>query len=351
MTRTSLTNKNHFLFYGNSSEHIGAGHIMRLFALAQYAQEQGIKITFLYKECLPPHLKKLHQEGFSTVKLEGDLNTAILLKLMPTHLVIDDYYLNDIEWQSLNNVPIFKIIFDDALNTNALPADLIVNATPSASSSVYRKRAPYAKLCLGPAYAILRKEFRDAIFQLPNFRQREQILITMGGTDIKKLSLPLCENFLMNYPHLKLSVIMGFSTAKQNKALELLASNHSQLSVYININNIAEVMMQGGLALSAAGNTMYELGCMSIPTIALICADNQALSLNVNSKDNWYYPIDFRNYDINNNHSNNRSMINKACSLANELYLNYDKRFEMYKKIDQIIDTGGCLRILEHALL
>lgn len=339
----TLMNKLHFLFYGNSSLDIGSGHIMRLFALAQCIQKKGIQATFCYKECLSQLRNRLHQEGFNTVQIDGPLSTKQLLSLAPTHLVIDDYLLSHNEWQVIANTPLTKIIFDDALQQKPLPADWIINTAPGITEEYYHHTTPKAQLCLGPSFALLRQEFSEEKSLLPSFDTRKQILITMGGADVKGLTLPICSQLLQLDSQLQLSVISGSTPPKD---LKLLAKENSNVQLYINSNSVAKIMTQAGLAIAAAGNTMYELACMELPTIAVICAPNQEVALR-QKQPAWYHPFDFIAYQANTYSVSNEAMVNNLCVFALKIQHNKTARIAMHHAIHKAQDGKGAQRIVE----
>lgn len=322
---------------------------MRLFALAQYAQMAGFKVSFLYKQCLPSHLKMLMHEGFGTTPISTQLSTQAILSIAPTHLVIDDYYLSKEEWQVLKKLPVFKILFDDALHREPLYADLIVNASPLASPEAYKKQSPDAQLCLGPQYTILREEFRTASLTLPPLQERNQLLILLGGTDVKHLSLPLCQKMLDRYPSLNLSAIVGECAEEYETALRQLAKQYPKLSLYIKTNKVANIMAQSGLAISSAGGSLSELACMNVPALALVFADNQANALHSLTNNSWYKALDFRTYGQHNT-IEEELMLNNLCISAYDLYQDLAQRAQMQKQVIGIIDGLGCQRIIEKSL-
>jgi UDP-2,4-diacetamido-2,4,6-trideoxy-beta-L-altropyranose hydrolase len=337
----------HFIFFGNSSLSIGSGHIMRLFALAQWVQEAGFKSTFIYKECLEYQIEKIHQAGFATHQIPQNLTLELLLHLAPTHLIIDDYFLSAEEWQLLSNLSVIKVAFDDALNQNSLPVNLIINTSSTASLSHYKKKASQSKLCLGPEYTLLRKEFVEKAQQLLEFKNRKKILITMGGTDVQGLTLPLCQQLLSNAPGLAIDILIG--TTPQEKELRELAHAHSQLTLHINTHHVADVMANAGLAISAAGSTLNELAGMQVPTCALICADNQAATLESPYNGTWFETFDFRNFK-NEAHSSQLQQIAHLSATVESLYFNYAKRISMHKQAAQAVNINGWKLILDKIL-
>ena len=342
---SSKTTTPHFLFYGNSSSCIGSGHIMRLYALAEECAQRGYKTTFIYKECTPANLAKLQRAKFLTLAIKT-LDTTIL-KQSPTHLVIDDYDLSDQEWKIIEELPIFKLVFDDDINNNSLPVDLIINAAPNAQKERYQIRAPSATLCLGPRYVVLRKEFEDAQHAMPAFIYRKRILIMMGGTDVKGLSIILSHHLLAQQSTYPISLIIGQASIDDEQHLKQLKQTYYNFEYHINPPNVANIMKQAGLAISAAGSSLSELVCMGVPTIALVCANNQEKILTQEDYSTWYYPVDFRGFTNTQSKINNLNLLEQVCQLVAELYQNDTKRLAMHEYAKHVLDTKGTARILE----
>lgn len=339
----TLPDKGHFVFYGNSSKTLGAGHIMRLFALAQTVQQAGFRITFIYKQCTSSLLEKLSNENFSTLQFFGAIEADFIAKLKPSCLVIDDYHLSSEEWQNLKSLLVFKLLFDDELNQAPLYADLIVNPSPNAKLENYNPRAPNAHFCLGPKYTILRNEFKNASKSIKDIHQRKHILITLGGSDIKALAYPICNILLSYLEGVELILLIGNTHHSQLKQLQQLVQQHKSFSLSINSSNIAQLMSESGMAITGAGGTLGELAAMGVPSIALVYVDNQLSALTSVLNGSWYQAMDFRDHG---NSAQDQVMLNKLALTASELWQDKFKRVQMSQKAQQIVDTGGCQLIL-----
>lgn len=327
----------------------GSGHIMRLFALAQWAVESNIKITFAYKKCLSNLLKKLEKEQFHAVQFQDPLSNKQIMAHNPTHIVIDDYSLSNKEWALLDKLPIFKIVFDDSQDQNPILADLIINSSPFASLMDYKRRAPNAYYCLGPKFTLLRQEFLDIIPSIPKIEERKQILITMGGTDVLGLTLPLCTHFLKHYPNINIVALVGTEHSLQLPFLEELASRNSKLNLYVNPKNVAEIMAASSLAISAAGTTLNELACMKTPTLALIVADNQTILLNSTQNEAGFKVFDFRKFNyLDPNRAN--KIITNLCFSAYKLFCHEGEKTKFKLLALKTVDIKGGLNIVNQII-
>ncbi len=357
-----MSAQSHFVFYANASPTIGAGHIMRLLALAQHCLARNIKVTFACQQC-PEYLQqRLLSEGFAYLSLPANLHAAILSALNADVLVIDDYYISEAQWQEFIQTNMFLVNIDDNISHQKLQSGLIVNPSITVTKALYRSRTESAVLCLGPAYTMLRQEFAQQAY-IP-LNERSQLLVSLGGADVKNMSFSLAKALLTKMPKLRITLLLGGLNNSAFAALSELAQQYQQLTIIQQSAHVAPIMMQAGLAISAAGGTLWELASMGTPTIALVSADNQQAALHSKAQGSWYYAQDVRDYtavapallNASNqlNHDcaelNNANMIDTIAAQASELWLDLCKRQSMSELARQFIDTQGCDRIVTRIL-
>lgn len=343
----SLPAKRRVAFYGNNSHHIGAGHIMRLYALAQAAQDV-FNITFIYKTCSKPLLDKLHQANFNTQKVTTPLSKIELAPFEFNVIVVDDYHLTHNEWLQLNQLNAYIVKLDDALDKEPILADFVINPAPNVSLDVYRERTPNATFCLGPQYTYLRKEFSEHHY-IP-IAERVAVLITLGGTDTKSLALPLSKVIIESLPDSDVYLLIGKAHQAQH-ALEQLTRQHPNFTIICDPPSVAKVMMQSGLAISAAGGTLGELASQGVPTLALVTADNQLPALTSPLNNTWYFTIDARTFDSDQKDTQvNCDLLNKIKADAIKLWHDKCLRQDMSDIARQLIDSQGCQRIIKQLI-
>jgi UDP-2,4-diacetamido-2,4,6-trideoxy-beta-L-altropyranose hydrolase len=347
----------HVVFYANASSTIGAGHVMRLLAIAQTFINRGIKVTFASCEC-PDYLQdRLQQEGFEFVLLPTNFTDVNIKSLNPNVLVIDDYNVQAQQWQYFVAADALLVNVDDDTHQQPLLSSIIINPSASASKQRYKKRAPGAMLCLGPEFTLLRQEFMQQAYT--NLNQRKKILITLGGADVKNMSYVLALSLLKRVSNsTQIQVLLGGLHSSGAKALQELRQQYSNLHIVEQSQNVAQIMMQSGLAISAAGGTLGELASMGTPAIALVSADNQQAVFTSPHADTWYSVVDVRQYNGHSDSNNivslnthfNTQLIEKITTQADELWRDLCKRERMSNQARQLIDGLGCRRIVEHVL-
>lgn len=335
---------------------------MRCLAIAQEAITRNIKVTFAGTQC-PQHLQtKLAQEHCDYIALPENWTAQHLAHLNPTAVFADDYHLQQAQWQQLASINAILVNLDDNTRQQALYGNIIVNPAANASAMNYDTRAPKAELLLGPRYSYLRREFSQQSFV--DIEQRQQILVTLGGADTKNMGLAICVALLHKLPNTPICILVGSLNTSLLSALQVLASVNPSLQIIEQSNQVASIMMQSGLAISAAGGTLGELASMGTPTIALVSADNQMPALDSPLLNTWYTALDVRHYQspefqvisTNNQspqlqeitkHALANPLIEQICAQAAELWLDLCKRQDMSNHARQIIDCLGCQRIVD----
>lgn len=317
---------------------------MRLYALAQ-AGQAFFDICFIYKTCSLPLLEKLHQANFNTQQVAAPLSKDELLPHAFTAIIVDDYHLTKDEWLQLNQLNTVIVKLDDALDSQPILADFVINPAPNVNLAEYQQRAPNATFCLGPQYTYLRKEFAEQHYT--SIAKRQKLLITLGGTDPKSLALPLSTAIVDALPEAHVCLLIG-KVHQQQLALEQLARQHKNFSIICNPSSVAQIMMQSGLAISAAGGTLGELASQGVPTLALVTVDNQLPALCSPPNNTWYYAIDARaSHSAQGDTQINNDLLSKIK--VNAVNLWHDKCFRqgMSDSARQLIDSEGCQRVIK----
>ncbi|MFT6268039.1 MAG: UDP-2,4-diacetamido-2,4,6-trideoxy-beta-L-altropyranose hydrolase [Alphaproteobacteria bacterium] len=346
----------HFVFYANASSTIGAGHIMRLFGIAQVCIKHGIKVTFASCEC-PSYLQdRLHQAGFKYVSLSSSFSNVEITSLKANVFVIDDYNLQAQQWQCFVASGALLVNIDDDTHQQPLLSNIIINPAATAQEQAYKERAPQAVLCLGAKFTLLRQEFIQQAYT--KIEQREQILITLGGADVKNMSYVLALSLLKRVSKsTQVQILLGGLHNSNSRAFHDLKQQYSNLHIIEQIHNVAAIMMQSGLAISAAGGTLGELARMGTPTIALVSVDNQKAALTSAHANTWYKVLDVREYEADQGHYGTLEHANLSTQLIKEittqtyeLWRDLCSRKRMSDQARQLIDGQGCQRVVEQIL-
>lgn len=303
-------------FRTDASLQMGSGHVMRCLTLADALKAQGAQCHFISREHPGNLLEVIRQRGHDVTGLPAALHQsptatpnasdatrelahaawlgcdwetdaqqtrAVLSTLQPNWLVVDHYAL-DQRWEVVLQPHYQKLMVIDDLADRAHDCDLLLDQNLGRQPQDYAGLVPVTcQVLTGPHYALLRPEFaalRDNSLKRRSNSQHKQIkhlLITMGGVDMPNATGQVLEA-LKACPlpaDCHITVVMGATAPWLNQVRELAEQMPWPTSVLVNINDMAQRMVDSDLAIGAAGSTSWERCCLGLPTLMLVLADNQ----------------------------------------------------------------------------
>lgn len=165
------------------------------------------------------------------------------------------------------------LVVDDNVERHRFPGDLLLNPNVYASSDEYAGRSQ-AKLLLGPSYAPLRQEFAARRSQRRATGRVRNILILLGGADPQGYSEIVLANAVAAAdelgPHVAVRLVAGAANQrllKLQSAVDAAAANRRDISLCHDVRDIASLMLEADVAVSAAGSTIWELCCLGVPAV------------------------------------------------------------------------------------
>ena len=286
------------VFRADASIQIGSGHVMRCLTLADALRERGTDVRFICRD-LPGHLGGvLADKGYPVhwLPAPGDDGTAIpahtahsawlgvpwavdadqtreqLAGLPEIEWLIVDHYALDRAWESGMRPLVKRIMVIDDLADRPHDCDLLLDQNLyGGMEQRYAGLVPAdCRPLLGPRYALLRPEFREARQTL---RQRDgvvrRILVFFGGADpSNETAKALRAIQRLERPDIAVDVVVG-STNPHRAEIEALCAELPNASFHCQVANMAELMARADLAISASGLTSYELAYMGVPSLLL----------------------------------------------------------------------------------
>ena len=305
----------------DANSKIGMGHVMRCLSVADALLKRGEEVLFVTADDTPvPLLTKkgvpyrvLHTD-YADMEAElpelwevlrelpqGAESPDAALAQKNTSILVDSYYVTEKYLAALKKR--ITTIYMDDIYAFSYPVDMLINYNIYGEEMGYEKDAAFAdtKLLLGTEYVPLREEFsagagyaqsrKELSAETENVTPAEDrlhqtaeqgrtadggILITTGGSDSFNLAGQLLME-AMKYDALKekeYHVVSG-SLNPHIGELQALAQKHENIHIHCNVTNMAELMAESEVALSAGGSTLYELCAVGVPVIAFSFAENQ----------------------------------------------------------------------------
>lgn len=273
------------LIRADAGHRVGMGHVARCRAIAEALIEEGARVLFVSVDPSAAALSTIAECGAefragagpagSSADLERTLGIAA--ERGARFILLDGYHFDEAFRAGLRRSGAITIAMDDLADRKALHADLVINPAPRAADLPYGRIAPGARLLLGPTFAPLRREFREALrLPSPPLLERRTILVSFGGSDPMGLTRPTTEALLATPPDdVSILVLIGGGAVDGERTAEALSRLSPRIEAEIDARDVARLMTRAGLAISAAGGTAAELAAMAVPAVLVVVADNQ----------------------------------------------------------------------------
>jgi UDP-2,4-diacetamido-2,4,6-trideoxy-beta-L-altropyranose hydrolase len=255
-----------FITEGNTQA--GYGHLTRCISICQGFEELGLSPTFIVN-CDEGGKKVLGDVPITV--FDWVENTDDLIEhIEGSDIAIVDSYLADLSvYKSIYHSVKKTVYLDDNMRLT-YPPGMIVNGTVNAEKLPYKRDGAHTFL-LGLQYTPLRKAFWDSPRRTPR-GEMKNVLITIGGGGFEELTFQILEALTERFPQLNYHVVLGFgATTDSNNGIAGNVYYYRSLSA----NKMLDLMLSCDIAISAAGQTSYELVRTETPSIFIQVVDNQ----------------------------------------------------------------------------
>lgn len=253
----------------------GLGHVGRCLALAHAFRQQSWSVFFILRgEESAGNLVAQHGFPHARIDSQRDLEqtSQILLQKQIAALVVDSYQIDRAYLERIRASAALLVVIDD-MGFHPGPADVILNATAGAASLAY-PALPYARLLVGPQYALLAPQF--ALKPPPHYRAKVQrVLITIGGSDPLDLTPSLIKWVHRALPDAAKDMVVGPFFRKSQEIHDAIPANGSRFHLHYAPAELRGFMLEADLAVSGGGQTASELAATATPAVAICFAENQ----------------------------------------------------------------------------
>ncbi|WP_051822389.1 UDP-2,4-diacetamido-2,4,6-trideoxy-beta-L-altropyranose hydrolase [Desulfonatronum thiodismutans] len=291
----------------DASLHIGTGHVMRCLTLAEVLRAKGARVVFISRE-LPEHLRELvagkgievvrlgesgtdntpeqadpsplaHASWLGTTQSSDAIKTITAMEsIAPWDWAIVDHYSLDYRWESAVRRVADRIMVIDDLADRKHDCDLLLDQNYFQDTGKrYQGLLPdKSQTLLGPKYALLRPEFRQARkFCRMRGNGIARVLIYFGGNDPDNLTgMALGAMNDISLCHLLVDAVIGPNSQHQAQ-LEKQAANRPGTYLHIQPEGFTELMLRADICIGAGGSTTWERLCLGLPSLVITVAENQ----------------------------------------------------------------------------
>lgn len=270
-----------FIIRADGNAKIGAGHLMRCLTIAQAAsrigrgeEEQGI--LFLCADEDSAEMAREH--GFRAETLHTDYRDMeseqaawdLWITGSRNRILVDSYYVTDAYLEGLKKYG--SVFLMDDMQSHAFPVDGIINYNLFADREVYTRlyEGRNVRLCLGGDFIPLRQQFREVSYRVR--AAVREVLITTGGGDAENIAGSILDAVYQE--DITFYVLVGHFSP-HFESWKRRAAQADNIRIHFDVKNMAELMAQCDLAITAGGSTVYELAAVGVPLICFSYAENQ----------------------------------------------------------------------------
>ena len=186
------------------------------------------------------------------------------------YAIIDSYKATQDIYEIISQIS-KKALFIDDIGRITYPKGIILNPSLDANNVNY-DGSSNCILLSGPEYIIVRAPFKS-IRETNLSNQIRKIMVIMGGTDIRKLTPKIIDLISKKETSYHVDVVIGTNSFDEKEINDIGAN----FKFHVNVNEfeMSKLMRECDLAITAAGQTMYELISTGTPFIGIQVVDNQ----------------------------------------------------------------------------
>lgn len=258
---------------------------MRCLAVAEGWRDRGGGVTFIAPGT-SRLTDRLVSDGWDVSRVPRGLplpddarRTAEAALAAESAWVVLDGYRFGADYESvLRRAALRLMTIDDMGPPRRYHCNVLLNQNAYAEPSMYPEVDSGCRLLLGPAYVLLRREFRmrgPAKRSVP--RKAGRVLISMGGGDASNMTARVLEALkLIPSPTLEAVVLVGADNPNAESIKEAAAAMTVPVRIDTGSGSVPDWMAWAHVAVLASGTTAWEAAFMGLPALVVPIVDNQS---------------------------------------------------------------------------
>jgi UDP-2,4-diacetamido-2,4,6-trideoxy-beta-L-altropyranose hydrolase len=335
------------LFRVDSSSHIGLGHLQRCLSLAIALRYFDVPSLFLTNE-EPMVRHRIKRFGFDVRTLDASDSWGIndleqTVGAATAHncsaIVVDSDYEGAEYLSNLREAGYYVIAIEDNA-PHPFPCHLVINGDAHARQLHYDSLSGDTQFLLGPDYSILRSEFWEIPARVGTDNV-DNILVTLGGADPYNIMPGIFDSLNQMPESFSVTAIIGPFFENFAEIQGTAQRKRRSITLVDAPDSVRELMSEADLAISAGGQTLYELACVGCPTVAVRMATNQDGQLSEFEKTGFLRIA---------GHANDKGIVEAIGEAVRTLLADPQARAVMSAAGQRLIDGQGALRVAEAIL-
>jgi spore coat polysaccharide biosynthesis predicted glycosyltransferase SpsG len=269
-------------FHVDASNIIGLGHLMESVILARILERNGCRVSFIMR-AHPEATGPLKEKGYEVRAIGKDASDEEEIKAVQGF--VRDAGIDVLVCNLRDRYADFfrKLRVDAALvavqdndRMEGINADVVVNFSIMQDGEFYRSLPDSGKYAIGPMYAVLPEEMHSRWKEARDAKKAcSTIFVNQGGSDPFGLTAKTIRALELLELKERVIVVVGPAISeKHRKELEAMIEgglkNDYHFEWGVPQRRLHDIMRESDIALTAAGDTLYELSVFGVPSI-IIC--------------------------------------------------------------------------------
>lgn len=285
-------------FITDANNRIGMGHVVRCTTLAGALKKRGLDCSFLLSSSPSFVVEWIEKRGHSVHQISGDIrDSAVSLSNWLNDQEAGDQFLiydsdheefYDVKYQQHLRQAGKGVMFIVFHNPSQFDVDILHNQNPLSLETQYQINDS-AKQLLGLEYVILKPEYNRLALAAEHKQcgTINTVLLTFGGADEHNLSARALKilDQLQAKPKLTVHLVIGGLNPRRDELQTLAESNFHEVKVWIDTDQMPQLMFESDLAISSGGITVWELACCKTMNLILPTSEREELTANKLSQD------------------------------------------------------------------
>lgn len=258
----------------------GLGHLGRCTALAEKLIEegnQGVELIIHSDNSFPDwkfpcQVKRFNWQNLNSLKLFfSEINKKTHGVKLSTSYV--DSYLAQLEiYQFLKENGNQLICIDDDYRIDYPAGSTILNPGYPGLFIEYDK-SKY-KVITGKDQVLLRKPFREKFVIPQRNKPPIKVLVTLGGSDPNLYSEIFLKILIEHFPNLEKHLVIGNGFTNEEE-LQRIKDDKTIFHKRLSAVDMRDLLLSVDYAITAGGQTTYELNACGVPFVVIETAENQ----------------------------------------------------------------------------
>lgn len=273
------------VFRVDASQSIGSGHWVRSLALAGSLQAAGWRCGVATRSPAFDAGAGSMVRGLDVLDLGGvpEEDEAVAMAARwpdGADVLVVDHYGRGHVFEAACRPWAKRILVCDDAPDRPHDCDLLLDPGSPDRGATYRTLVPPAcRLLLGPAHALLRRQFLTARPSALRRRRKatrlDRILIYFGTDTKLKATKAALAAVARSRLEVAVDVVATPDAAPRSELKALARRMPQRVTVHTHVADMAAMMAAADLALGAPGSASWERACLGLPSVVTVLADNQ----------------------------------------------------------------------------